>query len=82
MTKSHKEFREVVCGVCLRKPKLSQKVTPIVLSLIKKHYWENYCLDDDFFPLIACKSCVATLKTIDKVNISYYNIVIIHTLTI
>ena len=78
--KTHNEFRDIVCGVCLRKPKLFQKITPLVLSLIQKYHWKNYCLDDDFCPLIACKSCVATMKAVDKVTffLSFHKVVFEH----
>ena len=64
---SHLECRKLVCGVCLRKEKHTQAITPTVLALIKEHHYDDYSLQDDFLPLIACKSCVATLKAIDKV---------------
>ena len=64
---SHLEFRKLVCGVCLRKEKHTQAITPTILALIKEHHYDDYSLQDGFLPLIACKSCVASLKAIDKV---------------
>ena len=63
---SHSDCRKLVCGVCLRKEKHNQTISEKVLVLIKKHHYENYSIEDDHLPTIACMSCVATLKAIDK----------------
>ena len=68
MPLSHLECRKLVCGVCLRKEKHTQAINPAVLALIKMHHYRDYSLQDEYLPLIACKSCVATLKAIDKVR--------------
>ena len=64
---SHEEFRRKVCGVCLRKPKTHQNISPAVLHLIQKHHYTEYSLEDEFLPLICCMGCVSSLKAIDKV---------------
>ena len=51
---SHYECRKIVCGVCLRKEKHTQTITDKVLTLIKKHHYEKYNLEDEQLPLIAC----------------------------
>ena len=63
---THYDCRKLVCGVCLRKEKHTQTISDKVLALIKKHHYENYSIEDDHLPTIACMSCVATLKAIDK----------------
>ena len=67
MPSTHSEFLKVVCGCCLRKSKHIQSITPGVLELIRKHHHGDYSLDEDILPHIVCKSCVSTLKEINKV---------------
>ena len=63
---SHDEFRKLVCGICLRKEKHKQTISDEVLALIKKHCYQEYSLESEYLPLVACKSCVSSLKAIDK----------------
>ena len=62
----HERSRISVCGVCFRKPKDHQKISPMILELIKKHCYTDYSLDDLSLPLIVCKSCAKTLKVVDS----------------
>ena len=61
---SHKNSRMRVCGVCFRKPKHFQIISPVILQLIKDIFYNNYSLDDNSLPLICCTSCVNALKAI------------------
>ena len=65
-TDSHEQSREKVCGVCFRKPKQYQKISPLVLHLIKKHSYKDYSLQDTYLPVICCMSCVCALKVIES----------------
>ena len=65
-TDSHEQSREKVCGVCFRKPKQYQKISPLVLHLIKKHSYKDYSLQDKYLPVICCMSCVCALKVIES----------------
>ena len=58
----HEHSRRAVCGICFRKLKHHQKITPMLLALIQKHAYKEYSLDDESLPLIVCKSCAKTLK--------------------
>ena len=62
----HGKNRMLVCGVCFRKPRHSQMISPLVHQLIKTHYYKDYSLDDISLPLVCCKSCVKALKSIDS----------------
>ena len=63
---THSEFRKLVCGVCLRKEKHTQSITPNILALIREHHYEEYSLEQEHLPVIVCKSCVMTLKAQSK----------------
>ena len=71
--KSHEEFRLLVCGICWRKPKDLQTITPVVLDLIRRFCWSEYELEDKALPLAACKSCVKALKVIEQVTKNKHN---------
>ena len=60
--------RGLVCGVCFRKSKHHQRITPTVLALIQKHGYKDYSIDDPSLPYIICKSCAKTLKVLDSEN--------------
>ena len=60
----HEKCRSKVCGVCLRKPKQFNKISEYTLSLIRKHVYESYSLEDESFPLIICTSCIKTVSVI------------------
>ena len=62
----HERSRGLICGVCFRKPKHSQRITSSVLALIQKHGYKDYSVDDPSLPYIICKSCVTTLKVMDS----------------
>ena len=70
MRPGHEQSRKRVCGVCFRKPKNYQSISPLVLDLINKHSYKDYSIEDISLPTIVCMSCVKTLKVIDsdKVN--------------
>ena len=63
---SHYECRQKVCGVCLRKAKEIRPITEECLILIKNFHYDGYSLDDNFFPLVVCKSCSLALKAYEK----------------
>ena len=62
----HEANRSKVCGLCFRKPKNHQRITPMILNLIQKIVFDQYSLEDSYLPLIVCKSCVASLKVMDS----------------
>ena len=68
-TDSHEQNRSKVCGLCFRKPKQHQRISPSVLTMIKKHSHKDYSLDDTSLPVIICTSCVKTLKVVDSGSI-------------
>ena len=63
---THLDCRKLVCGVCLRKEKHTQSITPSILALIRKHQFEEYSLEQDHLPVVVCKSCVTALKVVSK----------------
>ena len=67
---THSDCRKLVCGVCLRKGKHTQSITPSILELIREHHFEDYSLEQEYLPMIVCKSCVISLKVVntDKEN--------------
>ena len=62
----HQKSRSLVCGVCFRKSKHIQKITPVFLTLIQKHSYKDYTLDDQALPNVLCKSCAKCLKVVDS----------------
>ena len=68
--KGHEDFRRAICGICWRKPKDLQSISPAVLSLIKTHCYPEYDLANKALPLSACKSFVRTVKIVDKVKVN------------
>ena len=73
--KTHEDFWQVICGVCWRKPKNLQIISPAVLSMIQSHCYKEYDLENRALPLSACKPCVAVLRTIDKVILDSFIII-------
>ena len=63
---THSDCRKLVCGVCLRKEKHTQSITPNILGLIREQHNKEYSLDQEHLPVIVCKSCVISLKVVSK----------------
>ena len=62
----HQNSRMCICGVCFRKSKYIQKITPLILTLIQKHKYNNYSLEDQALPLVICKLCANVIKVVDS----------------
>ena len=70
--KSHLDIRELICGLCLKKPPSKPRlITAAFLILITTWIYASYCLSDLRLPTAVCDSCRIKF-TEDKVNFKAY----------
>ena len=59
---THKEVLKKLCGVCRRKQKGLENISPTYLGLIKKYHHADYDLTSGKFPQVICPGCKAVLR--------------------
>ena len=62
--KSHDEWLLLICGVCTRKMKDLRNITEDILSLIRKHHYNEYAFT--WLPRKVCKGCLKIMKDLDS----------------
>ena len=59
---THEEVLKKICGVCRRKQKKLENISPTYLGLIKKYHHADYDLASGKFPEVICPGCKAVLR--------------------
>ena len=59
---THEEVLKKLCGVCRRKQKGLENISPTYLGLIKKYHHADYDLTSGKFPQVICPGCKAVLR--------------------
>ena len=59
---THEEVLKKICGVCRRKQKSLENISPTYLGLIKKYHHSDYDLASGKFPQVICPGCKAVLR--------------------
>ena len=62
--KTHQDWMNHLCGVCLRKEKYLIKINDDILHLIRQHHHGPY--DLSLMPTVVCKGCRVTLQGKDS----------------
>ena len=70
--KTHQDWMNHLCGVCLRKEKDLVNINDDILRLIRQHHHGQY--DLSLMPTVACKGCVRALRAKDSGPESGYNL--------
>ena len=60
----HTAVLKKICGLCYKKSKNLQNITPTILDLIKNHHYANYNVCDGDFATVLYDSCRRALRDI------------------
>ena len=61
---THEEVLKKICGVCRRKGKNLENISPTYLGLIQNFHHKSYDLNSGQFPSVICPSCKASLREV------------------
>ena len=62
MALTHEQVLKKICGVCRRKQKSLENISPTYLSLIQKFHHAGYDLTNGMFPTVICPGCKKILR--------------------